>query len=91
MVKAMTKDNDIHDIEDIDCTEAIDKLYAYLDGEIDDAEVINRLEHHLEHCHSCFTRSQVETVLTDRMKAAAEKQTPESLKNRLRDMIDRFD
>ncbi|MDH3978905.1 MAG: zf-HC2 domain-containing protein [Gammaproteobacteria bacterium] len=86
----MTTDKDSENIEDINCTEAIDKLYAYLDGEVDDADSIGKLEYHLEHCHSCFTRSQVESALSARIKNAATKHTPESLQKRLRDMIDKF-
>jgi anti-sigma factor (TIGR02949 family) len=86
----MTTDRDSKNIENIDCTEAIDKLYAYLDGEVDDADSINRLEHHLGHCHSCFTRSQVESALSARIKQTATKHTPESLQKRLRDMMDKF-
>ena len=85
----MTDKND-DTLEDIDCTEAIDRLYAYLDGEIDDADSINKLEFHLEHCHSCFTRSQVETALTKHIQKAADKQTPETLQKRLRGIIDKL-
>jgi anti-sigma factor (TIGR02949 family) len=83
----MTHNGDIDEIEDIDCTEAIDRLYAYLDGEIRDPESISKLEHHLKHCESCFTRKQLETALTLRMKEDVRTQTPESLQKRLRDMI----
>ena len=87
----MSKDNHNHEVEDIDCTEAIDKLYAYLDGELVDVDAVSKLEHHLEHCHSCFTRSQVESAITGKMKDAGRNQTPDTLKNRLREMIDKFD
>jgi anti-sigma factor (TIGR02949 family) len=79
-----------HDIEDIDCTEAIDRLYAYLDNEITDIDTINKVEHHLKHCHSCFTRSQVEQALTGKMRQADNKETPESLQKRLKSLIDNF-
>jgi len=86
----MTKDKENIEIEDIDCTEAIDNLYAYLDNEIEDIESVRKLEHHLEHCHSCFTRSQVETALTSRLQKETDKKVPESLEKRLRDMIEKF-
>ncbi len=86
----MINEKDASNIEDIDCTEAIDKLYAYLDGEVDDADSINKLEHHLAHCHSCFTRSQLESALSERIKKAATEHTPESLQKRLHDMIEKF-
>jgi anti-sigma factor (TIGR02949 family) len=82
---------DENEIEDIDCTEAIDQLYAYLDGEINDDESIEKVEHHLQHCHSCFTRSQLEGLLTERMRLAASKQAPDSLQDRVRKLIDELD
>ena len=86
----MTSDKDYNEHEDIDCTEAIDKLYAYLDGELVSTEAINKLEYHMKHCHSCFTRSQLESRLTSRMKEAAKKQPSETLQHRLRNIIDQL-
>ena len=40
----MTNEKDNKEIEEIDCTEAIDNLYAYLDGEISDIKIINKLK-----------------------------------------------
>ncbi len=86
----MTTDHDKEIIDDIGCIEAIDKLYAYLDGEIDNIETVDKLERHLEHCHSCFTRSQLESELTKRMKRAFKKPAPRSLQKRLHKLIDTF-
>ena len=87
---AMTRDKHQTDIEDIDCTQAIGQLYACLDDEIDDVGSLQKLEHHLEHCHSCFTRTEVEGALTGRIQKAAGSRAPESLQSRLRDLIDTF-
>lgn len=86
----MTQNKDGKHIEDIDCTEAIGHLYAYLDNEIDDAESLEKLENHMEHCQSCYTRSEVERALSERMQQAARTNAPESLQNRLRGLIDKF-
>jgi len=86
----MTTDHDRKNVDNIDCIEAIDKLYAYLDGEIEDSETIDKVEEHLKHCNSCFTRSQLERELTKRMKKAAKKPAPESLQKRLHKLIDDF-
>ena len=82
-------DNNV-EIEDIDCTEAIDKLYAYLDGELVSTEIINKLEYHMQHCHSCFTRAQLEKKLTTRMKDAAKEKPSKTLQHRLRNIIDQL-
>jgi anti-sigma factor (TIGR02949 family) len=86
----MTSDHEKGNTREIDCIEAIDMLYAYLDGEIEDAVAIEELEQHIEHCHSCFTRSQLEKELTKRMKNSASKRAPESLKDRLHKLMDSF-
>jgi anti-sigma factor (TIGR02949 family) len=77
-------------IQEIDCLEAIDNLYAYLDGELQDREIIARFEAHLDHCHTCYSRAEMEKALNNRMVAAAESEVPESLRNRLRDLIDKL-
>ncbi|MGD8617977.1 MAG: zf-HC2 domain-containing protein [Gammaproteobacteria bacterium] len=77
-------------IQEIDCLEAIDNLYAYLDGELQDREIIARFEAHLDHCHTCYSRAEMEKALNNRMVAAAESEVPESLRNRLHDLIDKL-
>lgn len=86
----MKNGNDNKQIEEIDCTEAIGQLYAYLDNEIDNKESLEKLENHMKHCKSCFTRSEVETALSGRIQQAVKTNAPASLQNRLRDLIDKF-
>jgi len=90
----MSKDNDeTHHhhghIEEIDCTQAIELLYAYLDGELDDTE-LDQFEHHLGHCKSCYSRSEIETALNKRIKESSKDQVPESLQDRLKDIINKL-
>jgi anti-sigma factor (TIGR02949 family) len=86
----MTHDKGNNHIEDIDCTEAIGHLYAYLDDEIDDMESLAKLENHMKHCQSCFTRSEVERALSGRIQQATKMNAPASLQNRLRGLIEKF-
>lgn len=85
----MTSDNENH-VDDIDCTEAISHLYAYLDNELDDIESLTKLENHMKHCQSCFTRHEVEQALSGRIRQAVKTNAPESLQNRLRGLIDKL-
>lgn len=89
----MTKDsgsNDKHsDIEEIDCLQAIEMLYAYLDGELDDEE-LSQYEHHLGHCRSCFSRSQLETALNKRIQESGKNEAPAEVQDRLRNLIDKL-
>lgn len=90
----MTKEHDEsqhhhHHIEEIDCTQAIELLYAYLDGELDDTE-LEQFENHLGHCRSCYSRSEIETALNKRIKDSSKDQVPESLQGRLKDIINKL-
>jgi anti-sigma factor (TIGR02949 family) len=89
----MTKDSDSKDnesnIEEIDCLQAIEMLYAYLDGELDEEE-LEQYEHHMGHCRSCFSRSQLETALNKRIQESATDKAPDALQERLRNIIDKF-
>lgn len=78
------------DHEDIGCLRAIEAFYAYLDGELDDPESIAEFEHHMAHCRSCFSRTQMERMLTERMKKTAKSKAPEALKLRLRNLLNKF-
>jgi len=84
----MTIEKDKPGIEEIDCLEAIDNLYAYLDGELDDEKTLAKFRNHLGHCRSCYSRSQMEEMLNERIQKSGKGQAPESLQNRLRHLID---
>ncbi|MGW8309826.1 MAG: anti-sigma factor family protein [Thiogranum sp.] len=86
----MSNDADKTTIEEIDCLEAIDSLYAYLDGELDDPGTIAQFEAHLSHCRSCYSRTEMEKALNARMEAYGGEVAPESLRNRLRNLIDKL-
>jgi anti-sigma factor (TIGR02949 family) len=76
--------------EDIGCLQAIEAFYAYLDGELDDPKSVADFEHHMGHCRSCFSRADVEKLLTDRMRQSASSDAPEELRGRIRRLMDEF-
>lgn len=78
-----------HDHEDIGCLEAIEALYAWLDGELDATERAG-FEHHLSHCRSCFSRAEMEKVLTERIRESASSTASKGLKSRLGKLMDEF-
>lgn len=86
----MSHDKHDHEDDDIGCLEAINGLYAYLDGELDDAEAIAQIEHHMSHCRNCFSRNELENALTERIRKSVKDKTPESVQNRLKDLMDKF-
>ena len=77
-----------HDVEEMDCLEAIDNLYAYLDGELTDDETLARFRKHLDHCKSCYSRSELEGVINERIKESGKGKTPDTLKDRICDFLD---
>jgi mycothiol system anti-sigma-R factor len=78
------------DVDEIGCIEAINALYAYIDGELDEPAAIAEFEHHLEHCRACYSRAELESALTERLKQASPERAPDALKKRLRSLIDGF-
>jgi len=77
------------DHEDIGCLEAIEALYAWLDGELDPADRAG-FEHHLGHCRSCFSRAEMEKALTERIRETASEKASRGLKSRLRKLMGEF-
>lgn len=78
-------------VEDSDCLEAMDHLYAYLSGELKDKDSLAMMEHHLSHCKSCFSRSEIEKEINTRLQSTKQLETPESLKTRLDDILKEMD
>jgi anti-sigma factor (TIGR02949 family) len=84
----MKDSKDKPQIDEIGCLEAINGLYAYLDGEMNDPESIAKFEHHLEHCQACYSRTELESALGELIRKSAKGKAPEKLQNRLRKLID---
>lgn len=76
--------------EEIGCLEAIETLYAYLDGELGDAESVAKVEHHLGHCRSCYSRKELEQALTAHLRRSARSSAPAALQARMRKLLDGF-
>ena len=84
----MSNESDKTEVNEIDCLEAFDHLYAYLNDEIKDPIDLANIEHHLSHCKSCFSRAQIERELNERLKQSGKTEVPKALQNRLRNLID---
>lgn len=74
--------------EDIGCLAAIEAFYAYLDGQLEDPNSIADFEHHMSHCRSCFSRAEVEKLLTERMRQSGTSAAPQELRSRIRRLVD---
>ena len=71
------------------CEEVLEHLFAYLDRELD-AKTAVEIEHHLEGCRGCFSRAEFERKLKARVSAAGESAAPESLRARIKYLIEKF-
>lgn len=76
--------------EEIGCLESIEALHAYLDGEIRDPAELVRIEHHLSHCRSCYSRAELERRLSQRLGTGGQPRAPEALQRRLRTLLDKL-
>jgi len=79
---------DEHRHDDIGCMEAINTLYAYLDGELGEGVSIEQVEAHLKHCESCYSRAEIETALTEHIRRMERRAAPPGVRNRLRKLMD---
>jgi len=52
---------------DIDCEEALGRLFEFLDHELD-AEERDAMQFHLSRCKSCFSRANFEQRLKQRLR-----------------------
>jgi anti-sigma factor (TIGR02949 family) len=72
------------------CEEVIERLFDYLDRELDEREVAD-IERHLARCRDCFTRSEFEKRLRTRVEATAKVEAPPRLHRRIGRLLERFD
>jgi anti-sigma factor (TIGR02949 family) len=75
---------------DIGCLEAIEALYAWLDGELEDPATVAGIEQHLSHCSSCCSRVEMERALTARIRKSPGTRASKALQSRMKDLLDGF-
>ncbi len=82
----MTDTKRTDDIREIDCDEVMRQLFDFLDGEVDETAE-HEIHHHIDECRSCFSRVEFERVLKERIRASKDEDLPESLQNRVADLM----
>jgi anti-sigma factor (TIGR02949 family) len=75
--------------ERIECEEVVVHLLDYLDGEID-AERRAQIDRHLEECRGCYSRAEFERALRRRLRELDKESAPETLRRRLKTLLDEF-
>jgi len=67
----------------MNCQECHDRIYPYLDRELDPTEV-ERVREHLDECEGCESTLVIETVFLDRVRGSATARTaPPGVRERL--------
>jgi mycothiol system anti-sigma-R factor len=71
----------------ISCVEALEKLYEYLDGELDGASHRD-VQHHFSVCKRCYPHLQLEERFLDLLhEAGGEVNTPAHLKDQVLELL----
>lgn len=73
----------------VSCEEVIARLLEYLDRELDETAE-EEVARHIEHCRGCFSRAEFERRLRQKITETGEVRAPESLRRRVRSMVDRY-
>lgn len=73
----------------LSCEDVLEHLFSYLDQEVDE-EMHADIEHHLEQCRECYSRADFERRLKQRIAETGDAEAPESLRQRIKTLIDRF-
>ena len=68
--------------DDFGCTDAVHRLYHFLDGELDDARRA-RIRRHLDECLPCLEAFDFEHELRVMIARSCQDQVPDTLRNRV--------
>lgn len=71
----------------IDCEEALARLAAFLDDELEEARS-DEVRRHLETCRSCYSRAEFERRLKERVRSDLKAdEVPERFEERMRGLL----
>lgn len=77
----------MNDPQRIDCEEAVRRLAAFLDHELDPDESAE-VKRHLDTCRSCFSRAEFERRLRERIREdLQDDEVPSDFEERMRGLI----
>lgn len=65
-----------------DCTEAVERLYGFLDGELT-VERRALIQRHLDDCHDCIEAYEFEAELRIAISRGCKESVPDSLRHRV--------
>ena len=75
------------DPHDTDCGEVLERVYEYLDGELD-AVVVSKISQHLDECGPCLSEYDLDVVLKALVRRTCGGDcAPEQLRQKIMDKI----
>lgn len=73
----------------INCQEALQRLFDYLDHELDAARR-EEMEQHLKICRACYSRAEFEKRLKLKLAGAGAERPPVEFEHRIRKLLGNF-
>lgn len=73
----------------LDCEAVLRMIFDYLDEELEGKEAV-RVETHLQHCRSCFSRAEFERRLKTHLAEIGHQQVPVQLEQSVRSLMRRL-
>lgn len=74
---------------DIDCDQALRRLFDFLDHELADDER-DAVERHLQTCRSCFSRADFERRLKDKLRELRDAEPAQTASERIKALVRSF-
>jgi mycothiol system anti-sigma-R factor len=74
----------------VNCKDCLDRMWQYIDGELDMAST-DELQRHLAQCRECFSEAEFERQLKAMVRrACGAERAPERLRERLTKILEMF-
>ena len=77
------------DTREINCEQALARLFEFLDHELDAAHRAE-VEHHLHACRACYSRAEFEKRLKGKLAALGQEQAPPEFAQHIKTLMRRF-
>lgn len=74
---------------ELNCEEVIERLFDWLDRRLDHTHSAE-IQRHMKRCRECFSRAEFERHLRERIARAGATRAPDSLRRRVRSLLDGF-
>ena len=71
------------DTAGLDCAGVMEQLYEYIDEELDDAALVERIRAHLEVCQTCFPHYRFEKTFLRFLSEQGRNSAPRELRHRI--------